>query len=348
MAACIGEYRGRFGVGPICRVLAESLDCGFVTPRGCRVFKARPVSRMRARHEALARDILGIRADFFMAVYGYGKTHAQLIARGRDPKEVGRGQVPPVMRGLGVRGVRRGKTPAATEPAKGAGGGPDLVDRKFGAEAPDRLHVAGIAYVRMADGSFGYTAFVADVFARRVVGRACATGMGTQELPLRALERAISWAANHGGTEGLVHHSDHGIQCISLVYATRVGEHGMLPSTGAVGDSYDNAMAEGADGAYRTGLVRRREPFADLKDLELATFRWVSWRGLEATAPVPGLQDTGSGGNRVSYEPSGTSRLTVRAEQKTGHFISCAPCLFCYLVSETFLDIVTGALGVDE
>ena len=255
MAACIGEYRGRFGVGPICRVLAGSLGCGFVTPRGCRMFKARPVSRMRARHEALARDILGIRADFFMAVYGYGKTHAQLIARGRDPKEVGPGQVPSVMRGLGVRGVRRGKTPVTTEPAKGAGGGPDLVDRKFGAEAPNRSHVADITYVRMADGSFGYTAFVADVFARRIVGRACATGMGTQELPLQALEQAISWAANHGGTEGLVHHSDHGIQCIGLVYATRVREFGMLPSTGTVGDPYDNAMAESADGAYKTCLL---------------------------------------------------------------------------------------------
>ena len=168
MAACIGEYRGRFGVGPICRGLSESLDCGFLTPRGYRMFRTRPVSRMRARHEALARDILGIRADFFMAVYGYGKTHAQLIARGRDPKEVGPGQVPSVMRGLGVRGVRRGKTPVTTEPAKGAGGGPDLVDRKFGAEAPNRSHVADITYVRMADGSFGYTAFV---FCQVVIGQ---------------------------------------------------------------------------------------------------------------------------------------------------------------------------------
>ena len=73
----------------------------------------------------------------------------------------------------------------------------------------------------------------------------------------------------------------------------------MLPSTDTVGDSYDNAMAESADGAYKTELVWRRKPFADLKDLELATFRWVSWRGLEAPAPVPGLQDTRSGGNRV-------------------------------------------------
>ena len=54
-------------------------------------------------------------------------------------------------------------------------------------------------------------------------------------------------------------------------------EHGALSSTGVVGDSYDNAMAESADGAYKTELVWRHKPFADLTELESATFRWVSW-----------------------------------------------------------------------
>ena len=54
----------------------------------------------------------------------------------------------------------------------------------------------------------------------------------------------------------------------------------------------------------------------------------VIWRrsgglmvGLEAAAPVLGLQDTGSGGNRVLRKTSGTSRLTIKGEQKSGHFI---------------------------
>lgn len=72
MAAYIDEHESRFKVGPIRRVLSESLDCGFLTSRGCRMFRTRPVSRMRAGHEALARDILQIHSDFFMAVYGYG------------------------------------------------------------------------------------------------------------------------------------------------------------------------------------------------------------------------------------------------------------------------------------
>lgn len=277
MVAYIDEFKDRFRVGPIRRALAASLDCGFITPRGYRMFRSRPVSRMAARHEAPARGILEIHADSFMAVYGYRKTHARSLARGWDPAEIGRDQVMNVMRESGIRGVRRGGTPVTTKPAKGAGGRPDLVERGFEAEAPNRPHVADVTYVRMANGPFGHTAFAADVFARRIVGWACATTMGTGELPLQALEQAISWAASHGGTDGLVHRSDHGARCIGLVCTTRVGEFGMLPSTGTVGDSYDNAMAESADGACKTELVWRRKPFRDLRDLELATFRWVSW-----------------------------------------------------------------------
>ena len=151
------------------------------------------------------------------------------------------------------------------------------MDRRFEARAPNRLHVADITYVRMANGSFGYTAFAAGVYARRIVGWACAMTMNTQEPPLQALGQAISWAASRGGTDGLIRHGDHGTQYIGTVYTTRVMEYGMLPSTGTVGDSYGNAMTEYADGAYKTELVWRRKPFADLAEPELATFWWASW-----------------------------------------------------------------------
>ena len=140
MVAYIDEFKDRFRVGPIRRMLAASLDCGFITPRGYRMFRSRPVSRMAARHEALARDILEIHADFFMAVYGYRKTRAQLLARGWDPAEIGRDQVMNVMRESGIRGVRRGGTPVTTKPARGTGGRPDLVERGFEAGSPNRPH----------------------------------------------------------------------------------------------------------------------------------------------------------------------------------------------------------------
>ena len=319
MVAYIDEFKDRFRVGPIRRMLAASLDCGFITPRGYRMFRSRPVSRMAARHEAPARGILEIHADSFMAVYGYRKTHAQLLARGWDPAEIGRDQVMNVMRESGIRGVRRGGTPVTTKPAKGAGGRPDLVERGFEAEAPNRPHVADITYVRMANGSFGHTAFAADVFARRIVGWACATTMDTRELPLQALEQAISWAASHGGTDGLVHHSDHGAQYISLVCTTRVGgiRHASL-------DRHGRRLVRQRHGRERRRRVQDRA--------RLATQALPGFEGpgigdvpvglvveLEASAPVLGLQDTGTDRNRVLCKPSGASRSTIRAEQKSGH-----------------------------
>ncbi|RSX58438.1 transposase [Bifidobacterium samirii] len=276
-AAYIDAYRGRFGVGPICRVLSGALDCGFLTERGYRMFKRRPPSRMTARHEALARDILMIREDEFMRVYGYRKVWHQLVRQGWDPKEIGRDQVARIMRMLGVQGVRGGRRPVTTIPAKGRGGRLDLVERKFAASAPNRLHVADITYVRLADGSFAYVAFVTDAFARRIVGWAVAGTMRTEDLPLQALDQAVMWARRHGGAGGCVHHSDHGSQYISLVYSAHVADAGMLPSTGTVGDSYDNALAERTNNSYKRELVWVNKPYRTVDELEYATMRWVSW-----------------------------------------------------------------------
>ena len=107
---------------------------------------------MAARHEALARDILEIHADFFMAVYGYRKTRARLLARGRDPAEIGRDQVMNVMRESGIRGVRRGRTPVTTKPAKGAGGSVYGQINVYGVTTKSERHKRSY-WTRTADGN---------------------------------------------------------------------------------------------------------------------------------------------------------------------------------------------------
>jgi hypothetical protein len=91
------------------------LDCGFLTPRAYWQAKARALSWVRARREALARDVMTIHAHRFVAVYGYRKTLIQLRRAGLA---VGRDQVLGVMRSLGVRGVRRGRISVTTRPAR--------------------------------------------------------------------------------------------------------------------------------------------------------------------------------------------------------------------------------------
>ena len=160
-------------------MLSAGPDCGFLTARGYRAFKTGPLSRMAARREALARDITSIHGDEFMRVYGYRKVWRQLLDQGWDPLEAGRDQVARIMRELGLRGVRGGRRPVTTIPARGTGGRLDLAGRKFAARAPNRLHVADITYVRLADGSFAYC--FASMFVRQV--RQCFSAVWADGFP---------------------------------------------------------------------------------------------------------------------------------------------------------------------
>jgi putative transposase len=119
-----------------------------------------------------------------------------------------------------------------------------------------------------------YTAFVIDVFSRRIVGWRTAYSM-TTDLPLDALEMAI-WARNER-LDYLVHHSDRGSQYTAICYTERLIEAGGKCSVGTTGDSYDNALAESTIGLYKTELIRRRGPWRTIDDIELATLEWVDW-----------------------------------------------------------------------
>ncbi len=122
-----------------------------------------------------------------------------------------------------------------------------------------------------------FTAFVQDVFSRRIVGWRTASSMPT-ELPLDALEMAL-WTRQHAGHDpaGVIHHSDAGSQYTSIKYASRLADMQALASIGSVGDSYDNAMAESVIGLYKTECVRPDGPFRHVDHLELATLSWVHW-----------------------------------------------------------------------
>ena len=122
---------------------------------------------------------------------------------------------------------------------------------------------------------FAYVAFITDVYSRRITGWNVASTLKASVLPLQALDMA-AWTAR-GGLAGLVHHADHGSNYLSMVYTDRIAELGAIPSTGSVGDSYDNAMAEAVNGLYKTELIRRRGPWRTVEQLELATLEWIWW-----------------------------------------------------------------------
>lgn len=180
------------------------------------------------------------------------------------------------MRELGLQGAVRGKVKRTTVADDAADRPRDLVDRQFSAEAPNRLWVADLTYVRTWSG-FAYVAFITDVFSRRIVGWQASRSLKT-DLALHALEQAI-WDRTRDGADldGLVHHSDRGVQYLAIRYTERLAANGVVNSVGSRGDSYDNAMAESIFGLYKTELIRNKGPWRGLDDLELATLEWVDW-----------------------------------------------------------------------
>ena len=286
MIRFIDEYRNRFCVEFICKTLKNSRAGGFITSRGYRQFKARGLSARRLRDAVLVERISTVHRDNY-GVYGVRKMWHALR---RDGIDIGREQTARLMRLAGVFGKSKGRVPKTTCKPNVPDLRPDLVGREFKAPGPNTLWVADITYVRTKTG-FVYAAFVTDVYSRRIVGWALSDSMRTEVLPLQALNQAIVCAEE---TTGLVHHSDHGSQYVSVVYNERLSQHGIAASTGTVGDSYDNALAENINGSYKNELIHTRK-WNDVVDVEIATFEWVSWWNEARHPPKLGIPNPARG-----------------------------------------------------
>lgn len=263
MTRFINAHRERFGIEPICRTLQFAPATFYAAAR-------RPPSARTLREDELRIEVRRVWSEN-RRVYGADKVWAQL---NREGIRVARCTVERLMRGLGIRGIVRGRTVRTTWPDQGAERPADLVDRQFRAPVPNRLWVADLTYVKTHSG-WVYVAFIIDVFSRRVVGWQASRSLRT-DLALDALEMAL-WGRRGEQLQGLVHHSDRGGQYLAIRYTERLAEAGVVTSVGSHGDSYDNALAESFNGLYKTELIRLEGPWRGLDDVEFATLAYVDW-----------------------------------------------------------------------
>ena len=282
MVAFIDEHRPEHGVEPICKVLpiAPSTYYDHVAKR------ADPARRSeRAKRDAELRPEIARVFDANFRVYGVRKVWRQLEREGFD---VARCTVARLMRSMGLQGVIRGKPIKTTRSDKAAPCPLDKVNRQFRAPAPNRLWVSDFTYVATWQG-FVYVAFVIDAYARRIVGWRVSRTAHTSFV-LDALEQAVQQRRPVKGA-GLVHHSDRGSQYLAIRYTERLGEAGIEPSVGSVGDSYDNALAETINGLFKAEVIHRRGPWRSFEAVEYATLEWVDWfnnrRLLEPIGNIP-------------------------------------------------------------
>ena len=249
--------QAEFRIATMARVLG-------VSPSGYYAWRTRERSAHEASDVALSARVRAIH-ERSRGTYGAPRIHAELAAEGTP---VSRKRVARVMREAGLAGVSRRKGPRTTRRDPQARPAPDLVERRFEAEAPDRLWVADITYVPTAAG-FLYLAVVLDVFSRRVVGWSMANHLRT-ELVLDALDMAVG--QRRPGS--VIHHSDQGCQYTSLAFGERCRQWGVAPSMGSVGDCYDNAMAESFFATLECELLERTR-FHDHRQAQGAIFEFI-------------------------------------------------------------------------
>ena len=264
----VDDHREVYGVKSICAAVPIAPSTYFLE----KARQADPTRRpARAqRDDALRPEIQRVWDEHFQ-VYGPRKVWKQLR---REGFRVARCTVRRLMGAMGLAGALRGRAWITTTHA-GAGPHPaDLVERNFTATQPNQLWVSDFTYVATWRG-FVYTAFVVDVFARRIVGWRVSASLRT-DFVLDALEQAIH-ARGDDTLAGLVHHSDRGTQYVSLRYTHRLADAGIAPSVGSQGDAYDNALAESVRALYKTEVIRRQGPWRSLEAVEFATLAWVDW-----------------------------------------------------------------------
>jgi transposase InsO family protein len=266
MVRFIDAHRSAFGVEPICAVLPIASTTYYEHKARERDPSRRPA---RAQRDACLREEITRVWRANRRVYGAKKVWKQLT---REAIPVARCTVERLMGAMALRGVVRGRRVRTTIPDVVTERPRDLVERDFSATRPNELWVSDFTYVATWRG-FVYVAFVIDVFSRRIVGWRASRSMRS-DLALDALEQALY---DRETDNSLVHHSDRGVQYLSIRYTERLAEAGIEPSVGSRGDAYDNALAETINGLYKAEVIYHLGPWKGLEDVEFATLEWVAW-----------------------------------------------------------------------
>jgi len=267
MKAFIDDHRAVYGVEPICKVLPIAPSTYYLHAAR----RANPEMRSaRTQRDEVLKQQIGLVWEENFQTYGARKVWRQLQ---REGSTVARCTVERLMRHMGLKGIVRGKTVKTTFSHPDAACPLDRVNRQFNADRPNALWVADFTYVKTWQG-FVYVAFVIDVFARYIVGWKVSASAQT-DFVLDALEQAL-YDRRPMRDGSLIHHSDRGVQYVSIRYTERLAEAGVEASVGSVGDSYDNALAETINGLYKAEVIHRQS-WKNREAVELATLTWVDW-----------------------------------------------------------------------
>jgi putative transposase len=260
--AWIREHSDSLPVTTLCQVLEVSTS-------GYYAWLDREPSPRAQRHERIRQAVREVHAASH-GVYGSEKIARELEQRD-DLERACRNTVAAAMREMGLKSrIRRSFTPTTTQVDPTREPAPNVLDRDFTAEAPNRKWVTDITYLATAEG-WVYLAVVLDLFSRKVVGWAIDTSLAT-ELVSQALRQAIEARRPEG--QELLHHSDRGCQYTSDAYRQTLRALGIECSMSRAGSCYDNAVMERFFWSLKHEWTNH-ESFEHLAEARLSVFKYI-------------------------------------------------------------------------
>ena len=240
--AFVAEHRPLFSVRAMCRCLR-------IHPSGFYAWLKNPLSR-RAREDAHQIELIRKAWKDSGKVYGYRKLHDDLLDQGETccPNRVAR-----LVRLAGIKAQIGYKRRPGSYGGKPSAIVDNTLDQQFDVEAPDRVWVTDITYIRTHEG-FAYLAVVIDLYSRRVVGWSMQSRQ-TTDVVLQALLMAV-WRRKPKNK--VLIHSDQGSQFTSMEWASFLRAHHLEHSMSRRGNCHDNAVAESFFNLLKRERIRRR------------------------------------------------------------------------------------------
>jgi putative transposase len=255
----IEEEKSHHRISRLARVLG-------VSRAGYHAWRKRLPSQRAQADERLKERILAIH-ESSDGTYGAPRIHEELLQA--DGLHLSRKRVARLMDELGLEGVSRRGRRRVLKLAAEQEAAPDLVKRRFQAEAPNQLWLADITYIPTWEGWL-FLAVVIDMCSRYVCGWSM-----RDDLKADVVVDALGMAATRRKpAPGLIHHSDRGGQYRSLLFGKALRDSGILASMGSRGDAYDNAAAESFMATIKTELVKRRT-FKTRDQARFEVFRYI-------------------------------------------------------------------------
>jgi putative transposase len=248
-----------FPLDVICQMLEVSRS-------GYYAWQRRPDSDRAIRREELAIQIQRVHADN-RRVYGSPRIYRELKAQGQNVCE---NTIADIMKERKIRAKTKRKfVPRTTDANHDQPVARNVLDRQFQAELPDQKWAVDITYIPTGEGWL-YLAGVIDLCSRKIIGWSMADHMETS-----LVSQALTMALVHRQPEqGLLHHSDRGVQYASDDYRRLLQTRGMEISMSGKGDCWDNAVMESFWSTLKTELVHH-EQFATHEEARAAIFEYI-------------------------------------------------------------------------